>query len=105
MTVSELLQRVKERLQILYGERFKGLILYGSEARGHARPDSDIDLLCLVDGPISVYGEIKSTTDATYPLQLEFTDRIFHIMPVDAAKFNSGATGFYRIVGREGLLL
>lgn len=27
------------------------IILYGSEARGEARPDSDIDLLILVDEP------------------------------------------------------
>ncbi|MEW6201142.1 MAG: nucleotidyltransferase domain-containing protein [bacterium] len=102
MKLQELLQCVKECLQTLYGDRFKGLILYGSEAIDKAQPDSDIDLLCLLEGPISIYKEIRATTDATYPLQLEHLDRMLHIMPVDAAKFNSGAIGFYRIVQREG---
>lgn len=40
-------------------------ILYGSEARGDARPDSDIDLLILVDGDKL---DSKRTHTYTYPL-------------------------------------
>jgi uncharacterized protein len=83
MTQSELLQRIKERLQELYGPRFRGLVLYGSVARGDDGPDSDIDLMCLLQGPVE--NEFSRIHDATYPLQLEFLDsggRMFSIVPV-----------------------
>jgi uncharacterized protein len=70
MTQTELLQRIKERLQALYGARFRGLVLFGSVARGDARKDSDIDLLCLLDGPVSLWREIQNTTRAVYNLAL-----------------------------------
>lgn len=40
-------------------------ILYGSEARGDARPDSDIDVLILLDGD---YMSLKREMDVTGPL-------------------------------------
>ena len=36
MTTPELLADVKERLTAAFGERLKGVVLYGSEARGDA---------------------------------------------------------------------
>lgn len=39
---STLLARIKSRLQAVYGDRLRGVILYGSEARGEATPDSDV---------------------------------------------------------------
>ena len=95
-----LLQSIKERLSEMYGARFRGLLLYGSMARGDFGPDSDIDLLCLLDGPAE--GELMRIVDAVYPLRLE-SDRAFHIIPVNEEVFLEGEMGFYRIAGREGV--
>jgi uncharacterized protein len=70
MNQAELLQRIKERLQSLYGERFRGLVLYGSVARGDDGPESDIDLICLLQG--NADDEFSKIHEAIYPLQLEF---------------------------------
>jgi predicted nucleotidyltransferase len=44
-------------------------VLYGSEARGTAHPDSDVDLLVLLRGPVSLGKDLKTIIDALYPLQ------------------------------------
>ena len=47
-------------------------ILYGSEARGDARPDSDIDLLMLVDSDKRLsYSEKESIMAPLYDIELE----------------------------------
>ncbi|MEW6202820.1 MAG: nucleotidyltransferase domain-containing protein [bacterium] len=82
MTQTELFQLIKERLRAIFGDRLKGLILYGSEARGDARQDSDIDMLALLEGPVSDWNDISRIVDATYALQLEY-GRLLNILPVD----------------------
>jgi predicted nucleotidyltransferase len=60
--VQAVLDTFKQGVQDLYGPRLKGLILYGSRARGDARPDSDIDLVVLLDGPIDRGAENQRTS-------------------------------------------
>lgn len=100
----ELLQRIKTALQKTYGGRLKGVMLYGSEARGEAAEDSDIDLLVLLTGPVEAWDEIKTIIDAIYPIQLEI-DRMISARPADAATYEEGEFPLYRNVKEEGVLL
>ena len=45
-----LLRQIHSIISPVYGERLAGTVLYGSEARGTAQPDSDIDVLILLSG-------------------------------------------------------
>ena len=59
--LQELLGEVKHGLEGLYGERLKGLYLFGSFARGEQEAQSDIDLLVVLDQVSDYFGEVRRT--------------------------------------------
>lgn len=98
----EIVKRIKEVLQRVAPDA--QAILFGSEARGDARPDSDIDLLILVDkDKISLEEEQK----ITHPLfHIEYETGVL-INPIVRSKSLWGklVTPFYTNVNKEGVLL
>ena len=53
------LDRFRAELTEAYGERIERVVLFGSRARGDARPDSDYDVAVFLDGIADFGAEAK----------------------------------------------
>ena len=56
----DLLERSRSLLAHHYGDRFAGLLLYGSVARGQAVEGSDLDLLVLLRDDLDYFSELRT---------------------------------------------
>lgn len=99
-----LVTEITGRLARALGPRFRGVVAYGSRVRDDARPDSDLDLLVLIDGDVHLGDDLETIIAALYPLQLAL-DYPIHAVPVDAAVYESGGYALYRNARREGIAL
>lgn len=102
MTRDQLLRKIKARLAAAHGDRLRSVVLYGSEARGNAQPDSDIDVLVLLDGPVDYGRDLEANLDALYPLALQIGRRI-SAKPVAAAEYDTMECPLYQSAHREGI--
>lgn len=89
-------------LKDLYGDRFRGLLLYGSYARGTAWEGSDVDLLLLLEGPVDQVEEILRVQAVKAPLSLE-AELVLSIMPFSTEAFERAESMFLRIVRKEAV--
>lgn len=98
-----LLARLKREFSLAFGKRFKGLILFGSEARGDATPDSDIDFLVLIEN-MDPAEDRKTVVNVTYPVMLELpTVRVIDATPVEFSAFEAQEFPLYRNARAEGV--
>jgi predicted nucleotidyltransferase len=100
----ELMKSLPQRLRQAFGQRFRGVVMYGSQARSQTTLDSDIDLLVLLDEPISLGKDLETIIRALYPLQLDLEMPI-HALPVSMEQWRRGDYALYRNALRDGVLL
>ena len=100
--LSLILGELSTELQALYRERFVGLWLYGSQARGDASPESDIDVLLVLtrlDRPaleIDRYAGILADLNLRYGVLLS-------VMPVVQSQLLESDGPFWRNARSEGI--
>ncbi len=75
-TTHDVLARFKRRLEARYGERLKGVILFGSRARGDFGPDSDADVAVFLDHVPEPIREQMAMCDDAYDIWMETGIRI-----------------------------
>jgi len=100
--MNSILEKCNYILSDYYGEKFQGLILYGSVARGQYDNFSDIDLLVLLTKPFDYFQELRKIVELLYPVQLE-SENLISAKPASKEEFESGAILLYRLAKREGL--
>ena len=71
LDVKQIARDVARDLRRLYGERLRKVILFGSWARGDAHPESDIDLLIVLDSFDSSWVEHERMSDILYRHSLD----------------------------------
>ena len=102
MTKEQILKGIKARLKDKYVDRLRGVVLYGSEARGEAGPDSDIDVLVLLEGPVDLGRDLETNLEALYPLSVEIGRRI-SAKPVSAVEYETVECPLYQRAQSEGI--
>lgn len=76
---------------------------FGSEVRGDARPDSDIDVLAVLETLPGDYGdELERGRPAVYPVALKLGRRV-SVKPVAREEYERGDSPLLREVRRSGI--
>jgi predicted nucleotidyltransferase len=103
-STDQLLRDIKKAVSAADPEAI--LILYGSYARGEQRPDSDIDLLVIINRDKVTYDDRIRIGHPLYDIQLE-SEKL--ISPVIFSKTQwetkHKITSFYKNVLRDGIIL
>ena len=88
MTAAEtsVLKRFRAALDDLYGARIERVVLYGSRARGDARPDSDYDIAVFLNDFSSFWQEAGRITDAGIKILYD-TGAVINALPFRAGAY------------------
>jgi predicted nucleotidyltransferase len=102
--IKPILDEAKIALKRIYGKRLKGIILYGSYARGDAETGSDIDLIVLLENMRNPITELERCSKRIHRIDFEY-DTLISIVPFDASQYKRRKLPLILNAKREGIVL
>ena len=106
-TMQQLIQQYVSNIHDIYGSHLRQIILYGSYARGDFRPDSDIDIMILLDlSDIDIKKYRHQLSDMTFDFNMDYD---VDIKPIAKSEehYRKWVDNypFYSNINREGVRL
>ncbi len=99
-----ILTQLRSHFEQLYGDRLTQMVLYGSQARGDAHPDSDIDVLVVLKAPVQVGEEIDRTIPIVADLSL-YNDVVISCNFMNEERFTNYQGPLLRNIRKERILI
>ena len=96
----EIASRARRGLKELYGERLRGVYLYGSAARDQLTPDSDIAVI--LDHIPNRFAEHKRTSRLDADLSLDYGTVVLFFF-AEEADLQTGRFAIHRAIKEEGI--
>ncbi|OGI43773.1 MAG: hypothetical protein A2637_03570 [Candidatus Muproteobacteria bacterium RIFCSPHIGHO2_01_FULL_65_16] len=97
-----ILRELSTALRGCYGDRYVRLWLYGSEARGEAHAESDVDVLLVLRETSHPTREIDRIADILTDFNLRY-GVLLSVLPVEENTLKTAEGLFWRNVRREGI--
>ena len=93
----------KRKTFYVFNERLKKIVLFGSEARNEAGPESDIDILVLLDEVKDFGSDLRICVDSIYLLSLEI-DRRISVKPFSISEYEHTDCPLFRHAHSDGIV-
>ena len=101
LTDDPVLIRFRKALDAMYGERLERVVLFGSRARGDARPESDYDVAVFLHDLDDWGAELYRLADLSSNI-IDETGEFVHAMPYRAGAYEE-RTPLMREIRLEGI--
>jgi len=95
---------LKDQLERRYGSQLKGVVLFGSYARGEETEGSDIDITVILEDFDHACTEIERTGDLISLLSLKF-DTLISLAPIKEKDWLLVRTSLISNIRRDGVVL
>lgn len=100
--IKNILSELRCRFEAIYSDRLVDMLLFGSQARGDATPESDIDVMVVLKGHINPGDEIARTGEVSAEISLKY-DVVISCVFVSAECYAAGRSPLIINVRKEGV--